>query len=108
DGQQHRERDNPSRCSDGQQGDPMQQRLSSAPFLYVERKTSVTLFNLAGMRPRSARRTVVSACRRRWSCCRTQLLCCSSTSGTVKRASNVGTRCIAARRSGFGRIGRKG
>ena len=32
DRQQHREGDNPSRCSDGQLGDPMQQRLSSAPF----------------------------------------------------------------------------
>src|SRR6185437_8365459 len=34
-----------------------------------------------------------------------QLLCCASISGRVKRASNVGTRCITARRD---RTRRKG
>jgi hypothetical protein len=33
DGQQHREYDDASRCGNGQQGDPMQQRLSSAQGL---------------------------------------------------------------------------
>jgi hypothetical protein len=88
----------------------MQQRLSSAQFVCSETRTASVSRSIywalsgARMRHRPARRTVVPACRRRWSCRRPSSFAASQlrqplSDRRVKRASNAGTRCIAARLS---------
>src|SRR3977135_979053 len=84
--QQHRDGDDTSRCGNGQQGDPMQQRLSSCqgnPSVETRMKSASCSIYPAprGLRVlRCVRWNLVH--RRRWSWCRIQLLCCAATSAS--------------------------